>query len=61
MKRDKLFNELIMLAAKKSVQIERNGSQHEVELEPIRRSQRGSKTKPIPSNNQLRAELMAER
>ena len=48
MKREELFNDLILLAGKKCINIERKGVQHEVELLPIRKGQRGSKINPVP-------------
>ena len=57
LKRVELFNELLLLAKKTSMTIERNGQEVEVDLAALRKSKRGSKTRSVPTNDELREEL----
>lgn len=57
MKRKALFDELIITAQQKTIKIKRGGDLLEVDLVQHRKSVKGSASKPIPLNNELRAEL----
>lgn len=57
MKRKELFDELIITAEQKTMTIQRGGQEVEVNLVQHRKSVKGSARKPVPLNNELRAEL----
>lgn len=54
-----LFNELLILAGQQTMKLQRGGVEVEVDLKKLRHTKKGSSTKPIPLNPELRAELQS--